>query len=335
MITHVDYDADVWYCNVLNSNSEYYDDANQKFVNDHPRLTIFRAGKSTYLNGSASDLYPYQSNNSLTAMSQPAATLYNKNTDGTTYMHLDIKNIAISSDGSASFTVSKADHSGDHKPDIPVQPSGSTLLYESFDKCHGTGGNDNLWKGSIAGTQLLGEDLDNSGWTSTGTVYEADGCVRLGKSGVAGNITTPTFTVNGTAMLSFKAAAWDGRNDASKLYLEINDVNSGARQMAVIHKSELSKYSVPLKKGEWSQLGASVYATGDVKISFTADKGRFFLDEVKVTDNKVDGIDEVTMPQLSGMDGYYTLDGIRLSKPLQGVNIIRQKNGRVRKVMIH
>ena len=72
-----------------------------------------------------------------------------------------------------------------------------------------------------------------------------------------------------------------------------------------------------------------------MKISFTADKGRFFLDEVKVTDNKVDGIDEVTMPQLSGMDGYYTLDGIRLSKPLQGVNIIRQKNGRVRKVMIH
>ena len=112
-------------------------------------------------------------------------------------------------------------------------------------------------------------------------------------------------------------------------------MNSGTRQMAVIRKSELSKYSVPLKKGEWSQLGASVYATGDVKISFTADKGRFFLDEVKVTDNKVDGIDEVTMPQLSGMDGYYTLDGIRLSKPLQGVNIIRQKNGRVRKVMIH
>ena len=47
MITHVDYDADVWYYNVLNSNSEYYDEANQKFVNDHPRLTIFRAGKST------------------------------------------------------------------------------------------------------------------------------------------------------------------------------------------------------------------------------------------------------------------------------------------------
>lgn len=335
MITHVDYDADVWYYNVLNSNSEYYDEANQKFVNDHPRLTIFRAGKSTYLDGSASDLYPYLSNSSLTATSQPASTLYNKNADGSKYMHLDIKNIAIASDGSASFTVSKAERSGDQKPDTPVQPSGSTLLYESFDKCHGTGGNDNLWKGSISGTQVLDEDLDNGGWTSTETVYEANGCVRLGKSGVAGNITTPTFSVKGSAILSFKAAAWDEKSDATKLYLEITDVNNGARQMAVIRKSELSKYSVPLKKGEWTQLGASVYATGEVKVSFTADKGRFFLDEVKVTDNTVDGIAGVTMPQLSDIEGYYTPDGIRFSKPQQGVNIIRQKDGRVRKVMIY
>lgn len=335
MITHVDYNADVWYYNVLNSNSEYYDEANQEFVNDHPRLTIFRAGKSTYLNGTASDLYPYQSNSSLTASSKPAATLYNKNADGTKYMHLDIRNIAIASDGSASFTVSKADRSGEQRPDTPVQPSGSTLLYESFDRCHGTGGNDNLWEGSIAGIQLSGEDLDNSGWTSTGTVYEAHGCVCLGKTGIAGNITTPTFTVNGTVMLSFKAAAWDGKNDATKLYLAITDVNSGIRQMAVIRKSELSKYSVPLKKGEWSQLGASVYAIGDVKISFTADKGRFFLDEVKITDNTVDGIEEVTMPHLSDIEGYYTLDGIRLSTPQRGMNIIRQKNGQVRKAMIY
>ena len=182
---------------------------------------------------------------------------------------------------------------------------------------------------------MLDEDLDNGGWTSTGTVYEANGCVRLGKSGIAGNITTPTFSVKGSAILSFKAAAWDGKSDATKLYLEITDVNNGASQMAVIRKSELSKYSVPLKKGEWTQLGASVYATGEVKVSFTADKGRFFLDEVKVTDNTVDGIAEVTMPQQSDIEGYYTLDGIRLSKPQQGVNIIRQKDGRVRKVMIY
>lgn len=112
-------------------------------------------------------------------------------------------------------------------------------------------------------------------------------------------------------------------------------MNNGTRQMAVIRKSELSKYFVPLKKGEWTLLGASVYATGEVKVSFIADKGRFFLDEVKVTDNTVDGIAEVTMPQQSDIEGYYTLDGIRLSKPQQGMNIIRQKDGRVRKVMIY
>lgn len=79
MITHVDYDAYIWWNNMPNTKGNYYDEHKNVYYNDHQRLTIFRAGKSTSDYGFTSDLYPYNTNNSLTAESNPAATLYNLN----------------------------------------------------------------------------------------------------------------------------------------------------------------------------------------------------------------------------------------------------------------
>lgn len=95
MITHVDYDAYIWWNNMPNTKGNYYDEHKNVYYNDHQRLTIFRAGKSTSDYGVTSDLYPYNTNNSLTATSNPAATLYNKNSDGTKYMHIDITDISV------------------------------------------------------------------------------------------------------------------------------------------------------------------------------------------------------------------------------------------------
>ena len=146
MITHVDYDADIWDWNMPNTPGKYEDANGNTKTNDHQRLTIFRAGKSTDEYGDASDLYPYGSNNSLTKTSSPAATLHNTNSDGSNYMHIDINNIAVKS-GKASFTLSNRNAG----TDTPVIPSGSTLLYESFDECDGTGGNDRIWGGRSIG----------------------------------------------------------------------------------------------------------------------------------------------------------------------------------------
>ncbi|MBN2915680.1 MAG: M6 family metalloprotease domain-containing protein, partial [Prevotella sp.] len=160
MITHVDYDADIWDWNMPNTSGKYEDANGNTKTNDHQRLTIFRAGKSTDEYGDASDLYPYGSNNSLTKTSSPAATLHNTNSDGSNYMHIDINNIAVKS-GKASFTLSNRNAG----TDTPVIPSGSTLLCESFDKCHGTGGNDGIWGGRSIGAGT--PTYDNKGWTST------------------------------------------------------------------------------------------------------------------------------------------------------------------------
>lgn len=324
MITHVDYDAYIWWNNMPNTKGNYYDENKNVYYNDHQRLTIFRAGRSTSDDGATSDLYPCNINNSLTAESNPAATLYNKNSDGTKCMHVDITDISVASDGTASLTFSKADRSsGGTDPDTPVTPSGSVLLYESFDKCGGTGGNDNQWSGNgVAGSEALSMEFDNNGWTSSNKIFSGNQCVRLGNSSTAGVITTPAFSVNGSAYLSFKAGGWKGTNDATSLTLSVNN-------------GTLSKTTVEIPKGLWKQFGVNITATGTVKVTFKADKKRFFLDEVKVVDPTIDsGIHDIVAGEENGIVAYYSLNGTRLNGPRPGVCIVRYANGEVRKVVI-
>ena len=320
MITHVDYDADIWDWNMPNTSGKYEDANGNTKTNDHQRLTIFRAGNSSSDYGDSSDLYPYRSNNTLTKTSSPAATLYNTNSNGSKYMHVAIKDIAIASDGMASFTLSKDVQ--EENPDTPVTPSGSTMLYESFNKCTGTGGNDGKFSGNIAVATASKDNYDVVGWTSTGTIYEADECVRLGKSGSAGNITSPSFSVKGSASLTFKAAAWDGsKKDGTNLKLSVSN-------------GTLSQSSVTMKKGEWTDYHVTITTTGNVKVTFTAESGRFFLDEVKVTDASTSGIREIEGSRSSSIVAYYTLGGILVTVPSSGIYLARYADGTIKKVVI-
>lgn len=315
MVTYVDYDPYVWAYNIPNTNDVYYDANDVKRTNDHARLTIFRAGKGTDLYGVASDLYPYGSNNSLTATSSPAATLHNTNSDGSNYMHIDINNIAVKS-GKASFTLSNRNAG----TDTPVIPSGSTLLYESFDECDGTGGNDGIWGGRSIGAGT--PTYDNKGWTSTqGKVYASSACVRVGTSSVNGDITTPSFTVNGKAVLSFKAGAWNTSGDGTTLNLSVSN-------------GTISPSSVTMKKGEWTDYNVTITANGNVKTTFKASKLRFFLDEVKVTDASTSGIQEIEGSRSSSIVAYYTLGGIQVAAPSSGIYLARYADGTIKKVVI-
>ena len=315
MITHVDYDADFWNWNMPNTPGKYEDANGNTKTNDHQRLTIFRAGKSTDEYGDASDLYPYGSNNSLTKTSSPAATLHNTNSDGSNYMHIDINNIAVKS-GKASFTLSNRNAG----TDTPVIPSGSTLLYESFDKCKGTGGNDRIWCGRSIGAGT--PTYDNKGWTSTqGKVYASSACVRVGTSSVNGDITTPSFTVNGKAVLSFKAGAWNTSGDGTTLNLSVSN-------------GTISPSSVTMKKGEWTDYNVTITANGNVKTTFKASKLRFFLDEVKVTDASTSGIREISASRSSSIVAYYTLGGVQVTAPSPGIYLARYADGTIKKVVI-
>ena len=104
MITHVDYDENIWERNNVNTIVNYsnqYDPEYAYLDNDHQRLTIFHADneEGASADSQAGDLYPFNGNNSLTDTSSPAATIY----QGGTTMGKPITNITQNEDGSIDF----------------------------------------------------------------------------------------------------------------------------------------------------------------------------------------------------------------------------------------
>lgn len=184
----------------------------------------------------------------------------------------------------------------------------------------GKGGNDDAWSGSIASKNATGK-YDVDGWTSTsGSIFAGDGCVKLGTGSKAGSITSPTIAVNGSAVLTFKAGAWNGSNDGTVLKLSVSN-------------GTISDASFTMKKGSWTDYSTTITAKGTTKITFAAQKGRFFLDEVRVTANSSTGIENVVTEEKGGIVGYYSLDGTRLNAPTSGICIVRYADGTVKKII--
>lgn len=102
LILHVDFDANVWSYNYVNTNANY-----SNLYNDHQRCTIFHADNesgSTTVKAIAGDPYPGTSGNTeLSDSSAPAATLYNANAAGKYYMSKPITNITQNDDGTIAF----------------------------------------------------------------------------------------------------------------------------------------------------------------------------------------------------------------------------------------
>ena len=104
MITHVDYDENIWENNNVNTIVNYSNQYGPEYAyldNDHQRLTIFHADneEGASANSQAGDLYPFNGNNSLTDTSSPAATIY----QGGSTMGKPITNITQNEDGSIDF----------------------------------------------------------------------------------------------------------------------------------------------------------------------------------------------------------------------------------------
>lgn len=279
MVSHVDYDPDIWEYNIVNTCTERGDEYEQAGVkNDHQRLTIFHADNedgSGYYDYSGNynttseqhDLYPYGSLDSLTNLSKPAATLYNANTDGTKYMNRGIYNIAETRAGNVSFDFKKV---ATTKPVTPAD--GDYLLRETFDQCTGTGGNSGGFNGTIASAEFI---PDVEGWSSS-KAYGGDQCARFGNSTVPGSVTSPTFAAAADTMtLSFRAAGWDAKNDNTALLISINGNGKFV-------DSQSKEESLTMTKGAWTTYTLRFTATGTLSISFEPSK-RFFLDDVTVT----------------------------------------------------
>ena len=179
----------------------------------------------------------------------------------------------------------------------PVLPEG-TLLSETFDNLQGEGGNDNIWSGAVALEQVddmaqLGTDM--KGWTSD-NAFVAYKCIKLGTSNTNnGSITSPAFTLNGTMTLKFRAGAWNVKGEGTTLIISVDN-------------GTVSPQRVTMPRGGFAERKAVITANGDVRITFEAEKGRFFLDDVVVSETGTTGIQTV-MTDMTFQPRYYTLDG--------------------------
>ncbi len=141
-------------------------------------------------------------------------------------------------------------------------------------------------------------NTDMKGWSSeSGKVYAADKCIKLGYSSIHGDVTSPAFAVDGQATLKFRAGAMINRSDGTTLELSVDN-------------GTITPSKVSMTKGAFVAREAIITATGDVKVTFKAQKGRFLLDDVVVTN----GVNTTTAIQTVRTDEadqprYFTLDG--------------------------
>ena len=143
----------------------------------------------------------------------------------------------------------------------------------------------------------------------------------MGTAKLPGTITSPTFTVNGTATLSFKAGAWDSKGDGKTLTVTASN-------------GSLSQGTFEMKRGEWTNYSTTITATGDVKLTFTTSAKRFFLDDVYVTNASTGIVSTTADISKRTVVGYFGLDGTRLQTPRKGINIVKYADGSSKKVVV-
>ena len=209
---------------------------------------------------------------------------------------VSLKKITKRADGSITFVRETTTGGG--------EPTGTTGYYfrETFDNCADTGGNDNLWNGSIAKGLFK---PDNEGWEST-HAFGANQCAKFGTGTAAGVATTPAFTIDGEATtLTFKAAIWNTMKDGTSLTLSATG------------NLHIGTPNFTLKRGEWIECSTPISGSGEVRITFTATR-RLFLDEVSVPKPVPSGIQGVRIRPTAKPDNrIYSLEGQYLGTELE------------------
>ncbi|SFI93878.1 T9SS type A sorting domain-containing protein [Myroides guanonis] len=188
--------------------------------------------------------------------------------------------------------------------------SQSVILEENFDSVLGSGGNDANWSGSIAGSPMssLGS------WTIL-KGFKGFECLKLGTTTQKGELTTPFLTgLNGDAVLTFSAGAWNAITEKTSIQLDI--IGGGI----------LSASSVLLTKGGFSSYSISIIGgTPLSQIVFrgeASNNSRFFIDSIKIVSDAVTSVPEIITTQVDGVYGSFMSEVITVSNSPTSFNVV-------------
>lgn len=256
LVLHVDFNSNAWKQNTVNN------------VASHQRMTIIPAdGKLSHYN-TAGDTWPGTSKKTaLTDSSNPAAKLYNLNSNGRKFMGHPIENIA-EKNGLISFTFDGGKAlpqlaTPTALPATQVTASGFTAQWQKVEgatsyevQLTATGNNEGSIEESILldenfkgfnngktqdGTQDVANKLDEytqtAGWTGLKLFTTPRNEVKMGSSSVAGRLTTPAVSPSNGVITVVIVARWFNEK-GNKLQIGYSE---GDGQAELLGKATLEK----------------------------------------------------------------------------------------------
>jgi len=284
LIYHVDYDANAWLVNMVNTDSE------------HQHCAIIAADDDYNWDTRATDAYPYLENSEFSDKSVPIAKFYHANAEGSCKVDRSVYGISKNADEYVSFSFMNGSYRYDNNA-----PEGA-LFYESFNRCAGTGGNDGAFGSGTGSADFV---TDNDGWQAD-NAFGASQCAKFGTDRVNGVATSPEFNINGMTILTFRVAPH---------LLETTNINFSVEGNAV-----LGQESVKMNASRWTEVKTTLQGTGPVRLSFSGKK-RWFLDEILVMPDPAENI--IDMPIHRNDSEYrYNLSGQRVNNSFKGIVII-------------
>lgn len=207
--------------------------------------------------------------------------------------------------GEKTITVSYAENGVTKQTTYTIQVyAPDYLFYESFNNCASSGGNDGTWNSS--GQSISMATLDNAGWTTSGSIYGANACVRVGSSNCW--LKTPVIEFSGMAKLTFKVAPWT--NDNNKI--RVTNMN-GKISASPIGTATSNYVLVTMEPGQWNEVTlylSEVEESAQVAFEWeNSTKNRFFLDDVKVVAYTPSPLESITLSGAPETTTYEVGDG--------------------------
>ena len=267
LVLHVDFNSNAWKQNTVNN------------VASHQRMTIIPAdGKLSHYN-TAGDTWPGTSKKTaLTDSSNPAAKLYNLNSNGRKFMGHPIENIA-EKNGLISFTFDGGKAlpqlaTPTALPATQVTASGFTAQWQKVEgatsyevQLTATGNNEGSIEESILldenfkgfnngktqdGNQDVANKLDEytqtTGWTGLKLFTTPRNEVKMGSSSVAGSLTTPAISPSNDVITVVIVARWFNEKD-NKLQIGYSEGDGQAELLGeATLENEDAYFAVPIEE---------------------------------------------------------------------------------------
>lgn len=255
LILHVDYDAEAWMYNEVNTSKS------------RQRMTLIPADGSLGDGNYGGDPWPGTTGNtSLTDTSKPAALLYNDNLDGRRRMGKPIEEISEAPDGTISFLFnggveirepsgievldcnessfvlrwSPVEHASSYELELKehengkLSPSDAVLVSESFVNFN----SQQLLNSNSPVDGILDQLMEVKGWEGENVYFSPDNQLRLGSNASAGALTTPVLHPSGR-QVTILVRSLPYRSDTGKIVVMINDKVMGEVSPSLVGKNDI------------------------------------------------------------------------------------------------